>query len=62
MSTDPPSSGELHEAIDPGTLLPGEDPDSLFLEDAVHCVGVYGELLAMKAALLQVTPTTRCRP
>ena len=33
-------------------LLDGEDPDSLYPEDAQHWAGVYGELLSFKEDLL----------
>lgn len=42
-------------AIDPGRLLPGEDPDGYLLEDAIHWVAVYSELLAGKTRVLDAT-------
>lgn len=42
MPFDPPSSEELHRIQDPDALLPGEDPASTALEDAVHWIQVYG--------------------
>jgi hypothetical protein len=53
MTAEPPSQDELHHVADPGALLPGEDPRSTFLEDAVHWVRVYSELLELKLALLR---------
>lgn len=52
MTVEPPSPDELLHAADPSALLPGEDPDSVYLEDAVHWVRVYAELLELKLALL----------
>lgn len=37
-------------ALDGPTVLPGEDPASMLVEDAVHWIRVYGELLGVKAA------------
>lgn len=48
----PPTADEFHRATDPAALLQGEDPSSLYLEDAAHWITVYGELLIMKADLL----------
>jgi hypothetical protein len=49
----PPSPDELLHVTDPGAPLPGEDPESMLFEDAVHWTRVYGELLALKASLLE---------
>lgn len=37
---------------DPDETLPGEDPTSTYLDDAIHWINVYSELLGVKAALL----------
>jgi hypothetical protein len=42
-------------AIDGDLRLDGEDPHTTYLEDAVHWVSVYSELLAFKDDLLQST-------
>jgi hypothetical protein len=52
MPPEPPSPEELVRLGDPEELLPGEEPASVYLEDAVHWVRVYSELLALKLALL----------
>ncbi|MBV8194718.1 MAG: hypothetical protein JOY80_04245 [Candidatus Dormibacteraeota bacterium] len=39
--------------LDPAEPLPGEDPDSPFLDDAIHWISVYSELLSLKRQLLQ---------
>ena len=44
---------DVQRAIDKRTLLPGEDPGSLILEDAVHWISVYGELLTFKRSMLE---------
>ncbi len=51
--TDPPSVDELASQTDPETLLEGEDPDSTEVDDAVHWVTVYGELLTVKVSLIE---------
>ena len=40
-------------STDPERGLPGEDPESPFLEDALHWVRVYEELLNLKHELLK---------
>jgi hypothetical protein len=44
-----------HEAVDPDRLLPGEDPESRLLEDAVHWRSVYQELLDAKNSIVDLT-------
>ena len=44
-------------AIDAATqtrLLPGENPDTIYLDDAAHWIAVYGELLSFKTEMLRV--------
>src|SRR5438094_5626688 len=41
------------EAVDPDRLLEGENPSTTHLEDAVHWVQVYEDLLAFKRRLQQ---------
>ncbi len=55
MPDDPPSLRELQRAKDERTLLPGEDPSSTYLEDALHWLRVYEELITVKASLLDRT-------
>ena len=43
------------KAVDEDRLLEGENPDTTYLEDAVHWVTVYGELLRVKRELVGVT-------
>ena len=52
VSDDGPTAVEFEQAIDSSTLLPGEEPSSLVVEDAIHWIRVYGELLAVKMSLL----------
>lgn len=42
VPSEPPSSSDLERAADPHTLLPGEDPGSGYVEDALHWIRVYG--------------------
>lgn len=60
--SDHPSEEEGLEAAmkagDPDRLLPNEDPDTTFAEDAEHWIAVYGELLQYKNSLLTVTEAT----
>lgn len=53
VPSEPPSSSDLKRAADPHTLLPGEDPESGYVEDALHWIRVYGELVSVKMALLE---------
>ena len=49
----PPEDGDAAEkAVDGDRLLRGEDPSSPYLDDAVHWVSVYTELLQGKSAML----------
>ena len=43
------------DAVEPGRLLPGEDPSSRRVDDAEHWIGVYEELLSFKSTLLRET-------
>jgi hypothetical protein len=52
---DTPSREELQRAVEPDSLLPGEDLESTRFEDALHWHRVYGELLAVRLALLTHT-------
>ena len=42
------------DAVEPERLLPGEEEDSVHLDDAVHWTKVYSELLDFKRSLLRV--------
>lgn len=42
-------------AGDPERLMSGEDPNSPYLDDAVHWLGVYGELIDFKHELIGIT-------
>jgi hypothetical protein len=42
------------DAVEPERLLPGEDQDSVHLDDAEHWASVYSELLDFKRSLLKV--------
>lgn len=50
------------KAGDPDRLLPGEDPESTYLDDARHWIEVYRELLAYKERLLAVADEMLDRP
>lgn len=55
MSRDYDHQQELEaaeSAVDPERLLDGEDPDSRHVEDAVHWIAVYSELLLFKERLI----------
>jgi hypothetical protein len=43
--------GAAEKAMDGDRLLPGEDPASQYLDDALHWLSVYTELLQAKAAM-----------
>lgn len=45
--------GAAEKAMDGDRLLPGEDPASQYLDDALHWLSVYTELLQAKAAMLE---------
>ena len=53
-----PDAGEAADAaldaVEPDRLLPGEEEDSVHLDDAVHWTKVYSELLDFKRSLLTV--------
>jgi hypothetical protein len=57
-SDDSPDAGEAAnaalDAVEPERLLPGEEEDSVHLDDAVHWTKVYSELLDFKRSLLRV--------
>lgn len=57
-SGDAPDAGEAVDAaldaVEPERLLPGEEEDSVHLDDAVHWTKVYSELLDFKRSLLLV--------
>jgi hypothetical protein len=57
-SGDAPDAGEAAnaalDAVEPERLLPGEEEDSVHLDDAVHWMKVYSELLDFKRSLLRV--------
>jgi hypothetical protein len=46
------------KAVDPDRLLPHEDPKTVYPEDARSWIDVYGELLAYKTRLLELTRST----
>ena len=51
---------EITWVTDPELLLPGEDPASNEIRDAIHWLQVYGELIGMTSALLERSePTVR---
>lgn len=51
---------EITWDTDPDLLLPGEDPASGEVRDAIHWIQVYGELIGMTSALLERSePTVR---
>jgi hypothetical protein len=43
------------ETVEPERLLPGEDADTPYLDDAQHWLKVYAELVAFKVDILSVT-------
>jgi hypothetical protein len=47
------SLDDMARAIDQRTLLAGEDPRSLYLEDALHWLEIYAELIQFKASVLE---------
>jgi hypothetical protein len=53
MAKDQPSVSDLQRAVDERTLLHGEDPDTPYIDDAVHWIRVYGELIPVKLSLLE---------
>jgi neutral trehalase len=51
---------EITWVTDPAMLLPGEDPASGEIRDAIHWIQIYGELIGMTSALLERSePTVR---
>ena len=52
MSEDRLTPADILRAVDQRALLPGEDPSSTYLEDAVHWIRVYEELIGFKDAML----------
>ena len=51
---------EITWVTDPEMLLPGEDPASSEIRDALHWSNVYGDLIGMTSALLERSePTVR---
>jgi hypothetical protein len=58
VSGDIPDAGEAAnaalDAVEPERLLPGEEVDSVHLDDAVHWTKVYSELVDFKRSLLTV--------
>ncbi|MEO8899184.1 MAG: hypothetical protein ABI352_08515 [Candidatus Dormibacter sp.] len=53
MVDSPDEAGE--KAVDEDRLLDGENPKTLYLDDAAHWVTVYTELLAVKRELVGVS-------
>lgn len=43
---------DISDALDPNALLEGEEPESMYLEDAVHWIAVYTELVGLKKELI----------
>jgi hypothetical protein len=54
MAVDETEEGQraAERAVDESRLLPGENPESAYLDDAVHWIAVYAELLQGKSAML----------
>ncbi|MGH7722581.1 MAG: hypothetical protein ACRENL_07095 [Candidatus Dormibacteria bacterium] len=52
--TDEPAEAAAEKAADDERLLEGENPQTPYLEDAVHWVTVYSELLGVKRDLVGV--------
>lgn len=51
---------EIKWVTDPEMLLPGENPASGGIRDAIHWIQIYGELIGMTSALLErAEPTVR---
>ena len=57
----PDHDAALRWAGDEGRLLPGEDPRSAHVEDALHWVKVYVELRRLKAEMIGETERERGR-
>jgi neutral trehalase len=57
---EPLAQSEITWVTDPEMLLPGEDPTSGEIRDAVHWIQIYGELIGMTSAMLERSePTVR---
>jgi hypothetical protein len=51
---------EITWVTDPAPLLPGENPGSFQIRDAIHWIQMYGELIGMTSSLLErAEPTVR---
>lgn len=48
-----PTLDEMQRALDERTLLPDEDPSSEYIDDALHWILVYTELLRFKASMIE---------
>ena len=60
MLDDTAVRGEITWVTDPEMLLPGEDPASGEIRDAIHWIQIYNELIGMTSALLERSePTVR---
>jgi hypothetical protein len=53
MSITRPTPEEMQRAVDERTLLPEEDPTSIYVEDALHWIMVYSELLQFKSTMIE---------
>ena len=47
-----PGKDAADKSVDPERMLPGEDPTATGIEDAVHWVAVYAELVLFKERLV----------
>ncbi len=52
MNVDEEAQRAAEQAVDEDRLLPGEDPQSSYVDDALHWSAVYAELLQGKSAML----------
>ncbi len=52
MPEDPDVEKAADDAVDGDRLMPGEDPETPYLDDALHWHAVYTEMLQGKAAML----------
>ena len=50
-----PEERAADKAGDLDRLMPGEDPTTTYIDDALHWLGVYGELLEFKRSLIKFT-------
>lgn len=46
-ASEPPAAEDPMASVGQEHLLPGEEPDSVFVDDAVHWISVYEELLGL---------------